>query len=270
MKHLRLEELQSEIEPLKEELKNHPLYSEIKTLDDLKIFMEHHVFAVWDFMSVLKVLQQKLTYMHIPWIPYGNPNTRYLINQIVLDEESDVDMQGNRISHFELYLKAMEQVGCNTQPIHKLIDNLNAGKLFTDALSTSKIPSAAKSFIKNTVETSIASTKIHSQAAVFTFARRDLLTGMFVNFVKELNHQKPETISILKYYIDRHAKKEEQYQLTMEMTADLCGDDDDKWLEAKYAVIRSLHARLQLWDSILLKIKKNNQTVPDAHLYKSL
>jgi hypothetical protein len=254
----KLKRLQQAIEPLKHQLANHPLYKEIITLDDLKIFMEHHVFAVWDFMSVLKVLQQKLTYMHIPWIPYGNANTRYLINQIVLEEESDLDIEGNRISHFELYLAAMEQVGCNTLPIKTLMANLQDGKIFSEALNNSNIPSAAKSFIKNTVETSIASNKIYTQATVFTFARRDLLPEMLVNFVKELNHQNPENISILKYYIDRHGKREDQLLLATEMTEDLCGNDEDKWLEATYAVIRCLHARIQLWDSILHKIRKNN------------
>ena len=42
-------------------LKNHILYSSIKTERHLHIFKEHHVIAVWDFMSVLKSLQKELS-----------------------------------------------------------------------------------------------------------------------------------------------------------------------------------------------------------------
>jgi hypothetical protein len=96
----RITNLKTEIEPLRLQLINHELYKNIRTIDDLNIFMEHHVFAVWDFMSLLKSLQQKLTSTSIPWMPVGNANTRYLINEIVLGEESDVDAGGNRTSHF--------------------------------------------------------------------------------------------------------------------------------------------------------------------------
>jgi hypothetical protein len=34
----------------------------------------------------------------------GNANTRYLINEIVTGEESDLDERGKRASYFELYL----------------------------------------------------------------------------------------------------------------------------------------------------------------------
>ena len=97
--------------PLRNKLLNHPLYASMQSLDQLRVFMEHHVYAVWDFMSLLKSLQCDLTCTDIPWGPKGSPQTRYLINEIVLGEESDVDEQGNRISHFELYLKAMKQAG---------------------------------------------------------------------------------------------------------------------------------------------------------------
>ena len=97
-----IKQLKSEIEPLRQQLIQHPVYSNINSIADLNVFMEHHVYAVWDFMSLLKSLQINLTCVDIPWIPKGSAETRYLINEIVLGEESDVDQEGKRTSHFEL------------------------------------------------------------------------------------------------------------------------------------------------------------------------
>ena len=104
-----IERLQQSLRPLRDQLFNHEVYRSIKTPDDLRTFMEHHVFAVWDFMSLLKALQRHLTGVTIPWLPQGDRNARRLINEIVLDEESDEDGEGGYISHFELYRAAMVQ-----------------------------------------------------------------------------------------------------------------------------------------------------------------
>lgn len=99
MKSAHIEKLRTDIEPIRQQLIEHPIYAKIKTIEDLKVFMEHHIYAVWDFMSLLKALQRNLTCVELPWIPKGSPQTRYLINEIVLGEESDIDEQGNRLSH---------------------------------------------------------------------------------------------------------------------------------------------------------------------------
>src|SRR5258708_17894843 len=116
-----LERIKKATEPLRQQIINHKVYSAINDMDDLKIFMQYHVFAVWDFMSLLKALQNNLTCTSIPWFPKGSPDTRHLINEIVVGEESDVDSFGNRKSHFELYLDAMQQCGADTSQIEKFI-----------------------------------------------------------------------------------------------------------------------------------------------------
>ena len=110
-------QLKNTISPLRNNLVNHPVYQQINNLNGLIHFSQSHVYAVWDFMSLLKSLQRDLTCVSLPWTPIGNANTRYLINEIVLGEESDEYGDNQHISHFELYLKAMEQMGANTQPI---------------------------------------------------------------------------------------------------------------------------------------------------------
>jgi hypothetical protein len=102
-----VQQLQAQLQPARQRMVDHVVYRRLETLADLRVFMEHHVYAVWDFMSLLKALQRELTCVELPWVPKGNPATRRLINDIVLEEETDLDPEGQPTSHFELYLRAM-------------------------------------------------------------------------------------------------------------------------------------------------------------------
>ena len=67
-----IKSIQEKIEPLRQQIINHKVYSVINDLDDLKVFMQYHVYAVWDFMSLLKSLQSNLTCTSVPWFPVGS------------------------------------------------------------------------------------------------------------------------------------------------------------------------------------------------------
>jgi hypothetical protein len=252
----RLEVLKDEVSALRTQLVHHPLYSEIRSLKELQVFMEHHVFAVWDFMSLLKALQRNLTCIDIPWIPKGSAATRYLINEIVTGEESDEDPEGGRISHFELYLRAMHQAECNTTSIDTLMSALQKNTELSQALTGCGMPAPAQAFVSNTFDT-IASGKAHMQAAVFTFGREDLIPGMFISFVKELNKQGADKAGIFQYYLERHIEVDGDHHshLAYEMTEQLCGTNEQYWAEATDAVKTAMQARIRLWDGILTVIK---------------
>jgi hypothetical protein len=83
-----IQNIRKTIEPLRQEIMNHKVYSVINDIDDLKVFMQYHIYAVWDFMSLLKSLQNNLTCTTVPWFPKGSAETRHLINEIVVGEES--------------------------------------------------------------------------------------------------------------------------------------------------------------------------------------
>ncbi len=255
MEH-RIARLKEEVSPFREQLINHQLYQHITTLEDLQAFMEQHVFAVWDFMSLLKALQQKLTCTSLPWMPVGSANTRYLINEIVTGEESDIDNEGNRCSHFELYLRAMQQAEAQTNPIDRLFNEINTGKTINEALVTADIPAAAHDFVAHTFEV-IAGNQPHILAAVFTFGREDLIPAIFFSMVKKIADIFPGKADLLVYYLERHIEVDGEHHshLAYQMTAELCGEDDAKWQEAIVAVKQALLARVKLWDGILDAIK---------------
>jgi len=251
MENLHLQQLESAISGTRQKLVNHPVYTNIKDLDGLRCFMENHVYAVWDFMSLLKALQINLTCVSLPWVPVGNAATRYLINEIVAGEESDVDEAGVRTSHFELYIKAMDQAEANTEPILGLIRALQTGSTIAYALEDMEIPAAARNFMNFTFET-IATGKPHLMAAVFTFGREDLIPDMFISLIKELKVQFPDKVDIFQYYIERHIEVDGGHHaaLAHQMTIELCGNDESKWQEATEAVKKALEVRIALWDAI--------------------
>lgn len=259
-----LEKIQRLIAPLRQDIINHKVYGEIKDIEDLKIFMQHHVYAVWDFMSLLKSLQTNLTCTTTPWFPVGNGDTRYLINEIVAGEESDVDNAGVRKSHFEIYLDAMVQCGADTSGISSFLSVLKATGNLELAFSQSNVPKAAQEFVRYTFEI-VASDQAHLQSAVFTFGREDIIPGMFISIVNDVHQQFPDSVSIFKYYLERHIEVDGDHHshLALEMTANLCGSDEKLWNEAADATLKSLQKRIELWDGVLAEI--NHQKALKAH-----
>lgn len=250
-KPARLVELEARLKELRLELVDHPMYERLGSIEDLRIFMEHHVFAVWDFMSLLKRLQAYLTSVDLPWIPRGDPNIRRLINEIVLGEESDESPLGGYLSHFELYREAMIQCRANVRPIDVLLEALASHQPLTRALESQAIPSPAKAFVRVTWEI-LERGPIHSVAAAFTLGREDVIPDMFRRLVERLSERFPGKLDLFKFYLDRHIglDEEEHSPLAYRMLAALCAEDPQKWAEAEEAARISMKARKDLWDGV--------------------
>lgn len=250
----RIEWLQKGIEEERKALVSHPLYKQIDSIEKVKIFMENHVFAVWDFMSLLKALQINLTCTTLPWKPTQNLAARRLVNEIVFAEESDIDAQGNAVSHYEMYLNAMRQIGADTVTIESFVDSLDSTHV-SAGLAVSPIDSAVKSFVEFTFEV-INRGNAHEIAALFTFGREDLIPDMFTEIVKQLGENEETNVSDLVYYLDRHIELDgdEHGPLALKLVADLCGVDDAKWNEALEISKKGLQQRYSLWSGILEQV----------------
>jgi hypothetical protein len=251
--------IQQNIEPLRQQIIQHKVYSVINDIEDLKVFMQYHVYAVWDFMSLLKSLQNGLTCTSVPWFPTGDGETRHLINEIVAGEESDVGMDGNFKSHFELYLDAMAQCGADTTEIGRFIAALGETGNLEKAFIAAGTPEKAREFVRFTFET-IGTRKDHLQAATFTFGREDLIPGMFMSIIEDIHRHFPDNISIFKYYLERHIEVDGDHHshLALQMTAKLCGNDEIFWQEAETATIASLERRIALWDGVYGELALEN------------
>ena len=263
----QIEKIRNSIDTLRQEIINHQVYSIIKDVDDLKIFMQYHVYAVWDFMSLLKTLQNNLTCTTVPWFPKGSAETRHLINEIVVGEESDIDLAGIRKSHFELYLDAMNQCGADTSQIEKFIETLKNTCNFNSAFSAAETPKEARDFVNFTFEI-INSNKDYLQSAIFTFGREDLIPSMFISIVNDIHKNFPESISIFKYYLERHIEVDGDHHshLALQMTTNLCVNNEQYWEEAEQATIESLKKRIELWNGAYHHILNNKNTANNSLL----
>lgn len=246
----------SQLESLRQQLVNHKLYQLLDSPKAICIFMQHHVWCVWDFQSLLKALQIKLTCMEIPWIPSPDPLTRRLINEIVLGEESDADGIGGYLSHFELYLKAMKEIHADTKAIDDFIILLRAGTPFEDALLKANAPPCSIPFVMQTVKLA-QSGALHSIAAAFTLGREDLLPDLFLKILDKTADEFNVSYSILTYYLNRHIELDgdEHGPMAISMLDKACGGNKTKEEEALQCARNSLQARLDLWDAICKEIK---------------
>jgi hypothetical protein len=236
-------------------LLEHRLYRDLRTLEDLAIFMEHHVYAVWDFMSLLKALQLSLTCVRVPWLPHGHAAVRRLVNEIVLGEESDALPSGEATSHFELYLQAMREAGADTARADHFIRQLESGQLVTEALRLAGAPGPVDAFVRHTFDV-IERGRPHEIAAAFTYGREDLIPEMFTQLVHGLDRRFPGKLSTLRYYLDRHIELDgdEHGEMGLQMVDFLCEGDQSREKEAEDAAVAALRARLVLWDGIALAL----------------
>ncbi len=247
---ITIAELETRLLPLRQRLTAHPLYATLRTEKHLQMFMRSHVYAVWDFMCLLKSLQQHLTSVEVPWAPTAFPESRRFINEIVLGEESDL-YDGRAVSHFEVYLDAMRDAGAPTAAIERTIAAAADGKV-----DLRGAPAAAVEFVKSTFNV-IYTGSAAAQAAAFTFGREDVIPDMFRVLVREIDQREGGAWKRFVWYLERHIEVDgdEHGPLSLRMVSDLCGSDASLWEEAAVAAENAIQARLALWDGVLAELQ---------------
>lgn len=247
------------IRPLLQQLSNHPIYAAICDLDDLRVFMTHHVFLVWDFMSLIKYMQRQVAPIQVPWIPQGDPALRHFINQLVLEQESDIvptpDGSLSYCSQFEFYCQAMNEIGADGDLPRRFLA-LVVGQGIEQALNSDLVPAPARDFTRATFRV-IQEDRPHVVAATLAVGRENLIPGMFSEILKHIALG-PERAPAFHYYLNRHIYLDDDSRgsLSMQLVTTLCGSDPLRLKEAQAAAEAALSDRIRFWDGVLEAIEQ--------------
>jgi hypothetical protein len=245
------------IESFRSSLEAHPVYAAIHTVEDLRLFMEHHVYSVWDFMSLIKYLQGMIAPASYPWVPGGDGDVRRFINELVLEEESDEALPGSGQqfgSHFELYCQAMREIGADADAPLRFVERVrNEG--IEAALANPEVPAPSRAFTTRTFAF-IDSGKPHAVAAALALGREHIIPCMFRALLDKIGIDEQEAPAF-HYYLKRHIHLDEDFHapLSLRLLNGLCGGDDAKVAEAVAAGKQAVAARVSFWDGVLAALQ---------------
>lgn len=242
------------LEGVRARLRSHALYGAIRTPAALRVFAEHHVVCVLDFMSLLKSLQRELTCVSVPWTPVNDSQAARLIQGIILDEETDLRADGRVSSHFEWYLEAMDEIDADTRPVRELVESLAQGQALAPALRESRLPLAAVEFGSTTA--SLLEGQLHTRAAAFFHGREEIIPGMFLEILARLEEQGLRCPA-LRGYLQRHIDLDggDHGARAAQMLAGVCQGDPRLVTEAHAVALVALGARERLWDAIVERVE---------------
>ncbi len=251
--------LVEKIESTRAALLSHPVYKQLNDLISLRVFMESHIFAVWDFMALIKTLQRRITCLDVPWLPPTDINSARMVNEIVLAEETDEVTPKHYTSHFDLYLTAMEEIGADSSQIKNFICSLRQGFPADQALAPLSIPESTNTFVLSTLRTTNKST--HEIAAAFLLGREDIIPAMFRQLLGNLENSHVFTSDSLHLYLDRHTFLDEDQHVPMgqKLLKNICANDPLKWEQALHSAHSALKVRHSLWDGVAQSIQANRE-----------
>jgi hypothetical protein len=240
------------------ELTTHPLLSTnvIQSIEDLRVFMEHHVYPVWDFMSLAKSLQNHVCPSSDLWLPseHTRDESARLINEIIWGEESDKDLGGGSISHFDLYLQSMTEIGADTEPVIRFLKVVEDQGIDFALSNCPWVPECALEFMKTTFSF-IKTNKKHVVASAFTYGREAVIPGMFRGILQQLNVNSYEAKKFY-YYLERHIELDgdEHGPMAQKLVENLCGQDPLAYVEAEQVALAAMNARIEFWNKLERKL----------------
>ncbi|ACR32869.1 DUF3050 domain-containing protein [Burkholderia glumae] len=231
-------------------MKHHRVFAQVRNLEQLRTFMEWHVFAVWDFMSLVKRLQNDFTCTTLPWVPKPTHRAARLINDIVLGEETDEAPNASHLSHFELYLEAMTEVSADTQQIARFVSLVKTGVTVAAALNQVEAPLPIQNFVKATLHAAVFG-NTNQVLGNFFYGREDAIPQMFRSLLKDWALPAGEA-PMFRYYLDRHIELDADHHgpAVQSIIREVVNDEPAAMAELYAAALEAIEHRVALWDAL--------------------
>ena len=245
------------LEAQSQELAAHGAYRRLESIDAIRVFMEAHVFAVWDFMSLLKRLQRDLTCVDLPWVPRRDSVAARLINEIVLGEESDLTPGGEPMSHLDLYLAAMREIGADTTEFERFLELVANGVDAGDAMVACGAPPHVRAFVGHTLDVVTRQSTLSVMASFF-HGRENVIPRMFSSLLQRWNIAERQAPMFV-YYLKRHIEVdgESHGPMAQKIIERAMGDDPILYHLVVHSAIESMKARIALWDGVRASMRES-------------
>ncbi|WP_067583768.1 DUF3050 domain-containing protein [Endozoicomonas ascidiicola] len=238
------------LRPLRHQLFNHAVYQKIHNMETLAKFMEAHVFAVWDFMSLAKRLQLEFTAMQLPWTPQADARSARFINEIILYEETDKDQNGIPMSHLEMYLAAMREVSADTRKIESVLYAVKVGTSCKLAMRAANVPEYVQAFVTDTMNVAQHGS-LPEVASYFLFGREDAIPEMFTALLDQWDVDE-KAVPAMTYYLKRHiALDGDEHGPAAESLLKQCINGDAQAEQAALSKAKqAIQSRIKFWDGL--------------------
>jgi hypothetical protein len=252
----RIRDLERLVAAKRQALAAHTVFGQIRGMAELRTFMTWHVFAVWDFMSLVKRLQNDLTCTRTPWTPPASARAARLMNEIVLGEETDEAPGGGHLSHYELYLAAMGEVGARTELISSVVRRVQAGAGTNEALELESVDPAVRRFVQHTMSVS-AEAPLIAVLGNFFFSREDMIPEMFKSLLEQWGVE-PSSVPMFVYYLQRHIELDGDTHgpAAQAIIDELLGDDENGRVLMLQAAASAIDERFALWDALSAQLHR--------------
>ena len=211
---------------------------------------------VWGLCPIQR-LQHELTTIELPWLPPAHPLAARLINEIVLGEESDELPDGGFVSHFELYLLAMQEVGANTDQIETFIDELHSGETVDDALVSVAASQPVRRFVNRTLDT-VTNGNLYQVLGSFFYGREHIIPRMFEGLLHEWHIDEKEAPMFV-YYLKRHIELDGDNHgpAANAIIKQVTKDKPNALRQLYLAALDAMNDRIELWDGLNLAISRH-------------
>lgn len=242
-------------------LQAHPVFDRLQTPADLQLFMSWHVFAVWDFMSLVKRLQRDLTTVTLPWVPARSAQAARLINDIVLGEETDEAPGGRFLSHYELYLESMREVGADTTVISDVVDQVAGGLTVEQALANAEVHPAVQRFVNHTMATVQQGSTVEALGSFF-FGREDVIPKMFSRLLQRWQLDASQAPMFV-YYLQRHIELDgdQHGPAALALLQSFTEGDTDALASLEAAAEEAIAERQLFWDALAEEMASEGQAM---------